>query len=57
MSAFALQDGVVHHTYSAQSRGIDAVWGVYPWLDRAPQGRRDETYWHRRRYEYASVAA
>ena len=55
MSAFALHDGVVHHAYSAHSRGIDAVWGVYPWLDRAPKGRRDETYWHRRRYEYGTV--
>ncbi len=51
MSAFALQDGVVHHTYSAYSRGFDAMWGVYQWLDRAPKGRNDDTYWHRRRFE------
>ena len=57
MSAFALADGVVHHTYSAHSRGIDALWAVYPWLDRTPGGRRDETYWHRRRYEYAEAIA
>jgi predicted dithiol-disulfide oxidoreductase (DUF899 family) len=57
MSAFALRDGVVHHVYSAHSRGIDALWGVYAWLDRAPKGRRDETYWHRRRYEFEEVPA
>jgi len=57
MSAFALEDGIVHHVYSAHSRGIDAIWGVYPWLDRSAKGRRDETYWHRRRYEYAEVPA
>jgi predicted dithiol-disulfide oxidoreductase (DUF899 family) len=57
MSAFVLADGVVHHTYSAHTRGLDALWAVYPWLDRTPKGRRDETYWHRRRYEYATVGA
>ena len=38
MSAFALEDGVIYHTYSAYARGLDALWGVYQWLDRAPQG-------------------
>lgn len=52
VSAFALQGGTVYHTYSAYSRGVDAIWGVYQWLDRAPLGRRDETHWHRRRDEY-----
>ena len=41
MSAFALEDGVVYHTYSAYSRGIDGLWGMYQWLDRAPQGRNE----------------
>ncbi len=39
MSAFALEDGVVYHTYSTYARGVDAIWGKYPWLDRAPKGR------------------
>jgi predicted dithiol-disulfide oxidoreductase (DUF899 family) len=52
LSAFALEDGTVSHTYSAYARGLDAIWGVYQWLDRAPKGRRDEHYWHRRRDEY-----
>ncbi len=41
MSAFALEDGVVYHTYSAYSRGLDGLWGMYQWLDRAPQGRNE----------------
>src|SRR5919201_1525173 len=39
MSAFALEDGVVSHTYSAFARGVDGLWGMYQWLDRAPNGR------------------
>jgi predicted dithiol-disulfide oxidoreductase (DUF899 family) len=42
MSAFVLSDGVVHHTYSAYARGLDALWGAYQWLDRAPLGRNEE---------------
>ena len=41
MSAFALEDGVVYHTYSAYTRGLDGIWAMYPWLDRAPQGRNE----------------
>ncbi|HEX2459042.1 MAG TPA: DUF899 family protein, partial [Vicinamibacterales bacterium] len=41
MSAFALEDGVVYHTYSAYSRGVDGLWGMYQWLDRAPRGRNE----------------
>ena len=41
MSAFALEDGVVYHTYSTYARGVDAIWGKYPWLDRAPKGRNE----------------
>jgi predicted dithiol-disulfide oxidoreductase (DUF899 family) len=54
MSAFALEDGVVYHTYSAYERGIDALWGMYPWLDRAPRGRNETGIWWRRHDEYAS---
>jgi predicted dithiol-disulfide oxidoreductase (DUF899 family) len=52
MSAFALQDGVVYHTYSAYARGLDALWGMYQWLDRAPKGRNETGPWFRRRDEY-----
>jgi predicted dithiol-disulfide oxidoreductase (DUF899 family) len=41
LSAFALSDGVVYHTYSSYARGIDGLWGMYQWLDRAPQGRNE----------------
>jgi predicted dithiol-disulfide oxidoreductase (DUF899 family) len=41
MSAFALEDGVVYHTYSAYARGLDGLWGMYQWLDRAPCGRNE----------------
>jgi len=41
MSAFVLEDGVVYHTYSAYARGLDGLWGMYQWLDRAPLGRNE----------------
>jgi predicted dithiol-disulfide oxidoreductase (DUF899 family) len=53
MSAFVLEDGVVYHTYSTYSRGLDALWGLYPWLDRAPKGRNETGPWFRRHDEYA----
>ena len=53
MSAFALENGVVYHTYSAYARGLDALWGMYQWLDRAPKGRNeDDGIWWRRHDEY-----
>jgi predicted dithiol-disulfide oxidoreductase (DUF899 family) len=52
MSAFALQDGAVHHTYSTYARGLDGLWGMYQWLDRAPEGRNETGAWWRRRDEY-----
>jgi predicted dithiol-disulfide oxidoreductase (DUF899 family) len=52
MSAFALEDGVVYHTYSAYARGVDAMWGMYQWLDRAPKGRNETSLWFRRHDEY-----
>jgi predicted dithiol-disulfide oxidoreductase (DUF899 family) len=54
MSAFVLEDGVVYHTYSAYARGMDALWGMYPWLDRAPKGRNETGLWFRRRDEYGT---
>ena len=52
MSAFALDDGVVYHTYSTYARGLDALWGMYQWLDRAPKGRNETGVWWRRHDEY-----
>ena len=54
MSAFVLEDGVVYHTYSAYSRGLDGLWGMYQWLDRAPKGRNETAIWFRRSDEYGS---
>ena len=42
MSAFVLENGVVYHTYSAYARGLDALWGMWQWLDRAPKGAQRE---------------
>ncbi len=55
MSAFALDDGVVYHTYSTYSRGVDAIWGMYQWLDRAPKGRNETGIWWRRHDEYEGL--
>jgi predicted dithiol-disulfide oxidoreductase (DUF899 family) len=52
LSAFALEDGVVYHTYSTYARGLDGLWGMYQWLDRAPKGRNEPAYWWRRHDEY-----
>jgi predicted dithiol-disulfide oxidoreductase (DUF899 family) len=56
MSAFALDDGEVYHTYSTYSRGVDILWGAYQWLDRAPLGRNEGAGpWWKRRYEYGAL--
>ena len=53
MSAFAIEDGVVYHTYSAYSRGLDALWTMWQWLDRAPLGRSEgDLSWFRRHDQY-----
>jgi len=54
VSAFALEDGAVYHTYSAYERGLDGLWGMYQWLDRAPLGRNETGVWWRRHDEYDS---
>jgi predicted dithiol-disulfide oxidoreductase (DUF899 family) len=54
VSAFALEDGVVYHVYSAYARGLDGLWGMYQWLDRAPLGRNETGFWWRRHDEYDS---
>jgi len=55
MSAFVLEDGVVYHTYSAYARGLDCLWGIYQWLDRAPKGRNETGVWMRRHDEYEQL--
>ncbi len=52
MSAFVLEDGVVYHTYSAYARGLDGLWGMYQWLDRAPKGRNEQGFWWRHHDKY-----
>jgi len=52
MGAFVLEDGVVYHTYSTYARGLDGLWGMYQWLDRAPKGRNETGYWLRHHDEY-----
>ncbi len=54
MSAFVLEDDVVYHTYSTYARGLDGLWGMYQWLDRAPKGRNEHDAWWRRHDEYGS---
>src|SRR5204863_5646961 len=58
VSAFALEDGIVYHTYSAYSRGVDSLWGMYQWLDRAPEGRNEDgSLWWKRHDEYGTEPA
>ena len=57
MSAFALEDGILYHTYSTYARGLDGLWGMWQWLDRAPQGRNETGAWWRRHDEYDEYPA
>ena len=52
LSTFVLEDGAVYHSYSTYSRGVDGIWGMYQWLDRAPRGRNESGIWWRRHDEY-----
>lgn len=54
LSAFIREDGVIYHSYSTFARGLDALWGMYPWLDRAPLGRNEQGLWWRRHDEYGT---
>jgi predicted dithiol-disulfide oxidoreductase (DUF899 family) len=57
VSAFALERGLVYHTYSAYSRGLDSLWGMYQWLDRAPKGRNEDGgLWWKRHDEYGHAS-
>jgi predicted dithiol-disulfide oxidoreductase (DUF899 family) len=55
MSAFVLEHGVVYHTYSTYARGLDNLWGMYQWLDRAPLGRNEQGIWWRHKDKYAAA--
>jgi predicted dithiol-disulfide oxidoreductase (DUF899 family) len=52
LSAFVLDNGSVYHSYSTYARGLDGLWGMYQWLDRAPKGRNEAGMWWRRHDEY-----
>ncbi len=52
MSAFVLEDGIVYHTYSTYARGLDGLWGMFQWLDRAPKGRNETSVWWRHHDAY-----
>jgi predicted dithiol-disulfide oxidoreductase (DUF899 family) len=54
LSAFVLEDDVVYHTYSTFARGLDGLWGMYQWLDRAPKGRNETGIWWRHHDKYES---
>jgi predicted dithiol-disulfide oxidoreductase (DUF899 family) len=56
MSAFAIEDGVVYHTYSTYGRGVEQLMGTFRYLDLVPLGRNEEGAvgaWCRRHDEYA----
>jgi len=55
MSAFVREDGIVYHTYSTYARGLDGLWGMYQWLDRAPRGRNETGMWWRRHDDYVEA--
>jgi predicted dithiol-disulfide oxidoreductase (DUF899 family) len=53
LSTFVLEGGAVYHTYSAYARGVDGIWGMYQFLDRAPKGRNEaHGIWWKRHDEY-----
>ena len=63
LSAFVLEDGVVHHTYSTYARGVEQLIGTYACLDVAPLGRNEDpehpgAWWHRHdEYEIPEAAS
>jgi predicted dithiol-disulfide oxidoreductase (DUF899 family) len=57
MSAFVREGDVVYHTYSTFARGLDGLWGLYAWLDRAPRGRNETGFWLRHRDDYGAGGA
>ena len=62
LSVFALDDGVVYHTYSCYARGLDAFQVANQLLDLAPQGRGEDDLpfplaWRHRHDEYDQPTA
>ncbi|HEX9524720.1 MAG TPA: DUF899 family protein [Reyranella sp.] len=59
LSAFAQEDGVVHHTYQCHLRGVEEFNVTYRLLDHAPRGRDEDKLpypraWVHRRDEYGA---
>jgi predicted dithiol-disulfide oxidoreductase (DUF899 family) len=55
MSSFVLEDGAIYHSYSTYARGLDGLWGMYQWLDRAPNGRNEDGgVWWRHHDKYGA---
>ena len=55
MSSFIREGDEIYHCYSTYARGLDALWGAYQWLDRAPLGRNEQNGpWWKRHDEYAA---
>jgi predicted dithiol-disulfide oxidoreductase (DUF899 family) len=54
MSAFVREGGEIFHTYSTYARGVDPLWNMYQWLDRAPLGRNEAGIWWKRHDEYGT---
>jgi predicted dithiol-disulfide oxidoreductase (DUF899 family) len=61
LSAFAMQDGAVYHTYSTYARGVERLMGTFGFLDVAPLGRNEDLQdpgsWWRRHDEYPNGSA
>lgn len=55
MSTFIQQEGAIYHTYSTYARGLDPLWNMYQWLDRAPLGRNESGIWWKRNDEYGAA--
>jgi len=55
LSTFVRDGGAVYHTYSTYARGLDGLWGMYQWLDRAPLGRNEQGAWWKRHDEYGQA--
>jgi len=36
------RDGAIYPTYSTFARGLDGIWGMFQWLDRANKGAREQ---------------
>ena len=59
-TAFVLDEGVVHQTYSATGRGVEFLMGYYPILDRTYKGRDEGAgaqLWIQRHDEYNTAAS